>query len=57
MEPKKPLHEKEFVPDVDQRANETFLDQLIDSDGRPMRDAVDLPPDDEDDDDDDNDDR
>lgn len=35
-----PLHQ---VPDIDERANQAFLDSLIDTDGRPMADAIDMP--------------
>ena len=48
MDPKKPIpdplqpdpSELHRVPDVDDRANQAFLDSLIDTDGRPMRDAI-----------------
>lgn len=61
MDPKKPIpdplqpdpSELHRVPDVDDRANQAFLDSLIDTDGRPMRDAIDMPEDDEEDDDED----
>ena len=52
MDPKKPAVDKDIVPDVDDRANQSFLDQLIDTNGRPMRDAVDMPDDAEDDEED-----
>lgn len=57
MEPKKPIPDplpprrdvsEHAVPDVEDRANQAFLDALIDTDGRPMRDAIDMPEDDED---------
>ncbi|BCP52016.1 hypothetical protein K32_06330 [Kaistia sp. 32K] len=56
MDPKKPLPDpmppsrdvpEHAVPEIDDRANQAFLDNLIDTDGRPMRDAVDLPEDEE----------
>jgi hypothetical protein len=34
-------------PDIDQRANQAFLDALVDTDGRPMSEAIDMPEDDE----------
>jgi len=57
MDPKKPIPDplppEHAVPDVDERANQAFLDSLIDTDGRPMRDAIDMPEDDEEDEDED----
>lgn len=53
MDPKKPIPDplppSHIVPDIDERANQAFLDALVDTDGRPMRDAIDMPEDDEDD--------
>jgi hypothetical protein len=54
MDPKKPLPdpapsrdptEQRPIPEIDvnDRANQAFLDFLIDTDGRPMRDAIDMP--------------
>lgn len=52
MDPKKPLPnpapprdpaQEHAIPEIDDRANQAFLDALIDTDGRPMRDAIDLP--------------
>jgi hypothetical protein len=50
MDPKKPFPDpltpgrgEHAVPEIDDRANQAFLDALIDTDGRPMRDAVDMP--------------
>jgi len=63
MDPKKPLPDpapprdpapERIVPDLDvnERANQAFLDTLIDTDGRPMRDAIDMPEEEEVDDED-----
>jgi hypothetical protein len=63
MDPKKPLPdpapardpmEQRPIPDIDvnDRANQAFLDSLIDTDGRPMRDAIDMPEEEEIDDED-----
>lgn len=58
MDPKKPIPDplppsrdvpEHEVPEVDERANQVFLDTLIDTDGRPMRDAIDMPDDETDD--------
>ena len=39
-EPKRPADkDPPAVPEVDERANEAFLDTLFDTDGRPNRDA------------------
>jgi hypothetical protein len=56
MTPRKPLPDpapshdpadQHAIPDIDDRANQAFLDALIDTDGRPMRDAIDMPEDDD----------
>lgn len=61
MDPKKPLPnpapprdpaQEHAIPEIDDRANEAFLDSLIDTDGRPMRDAIDMPEEDEEEDED-----
>jgi len=60
MDPKKPIPDplppsrgvpEHAAPDVNERANQVFLDALIDTDGRPMRDAIDMPEDEIDDED------
>ncbi|WEK52001.1 MAG: hypothetical protein P0Y66_08505 [Candidatus Kaistia colombiensis] len=55
MDPKKPIPDplppSHPVPDIDERANQAFLDSLIDTDGRPMRDAIDMAEEDDDDED------
>ena len=56
MDPKKPNPDPlppsrtvsdHAVPDIDERANQAFLDALVDTDGRPMSEAIDMPEDDE----------
>ncbi|WP_018182945.1 hypothetical protein [Kaistia granuli] len=62
MDPKKPIPDplppsrdapEHAVPEIDDRANQAFLDALIDTDGRPMRDAIDMPEEEEAEDDED----